>query len=116
MQTPLGFILFSAIVAVLFSPAGPAKSASFSCMETQMLNAAERRICRSRTLGALDERLDSWYRRAQERASYFDQTKEIRNEQLQWLRERNSCGASYWCLRKKYKQRLRELRDYVEHV
>lgn len=116
MDSPIGLILAAALAATVFSPIGPAGAASFSCMETDRLNASEKRICRSNSLGAYDERLDSWYRRALERASYFDQTAWLRDEQRQWLRNRNACGSRYWCLRRKYLQRLRELKNYVEHV
>ena len=110
--------LLSALALSVFAMAGaaPASAASYSCMEMERMNKAERRICTSRRLGALDERLDSWYRRAKERASYFDQVHWLRREQLAWLRERNSCGSRYWCLRRKYRQRIRELKRYVEHV
>jgi uncharacterized protein len=96
--------------------AAPATAASFDCDELSRANAAERRICASSTLGALDERLDSWYRRALVRAGYFDQVGEIRSAQRAWIASRNSCGSSYWCLRWKYVSRIRELKNYVEHV
>ncbi len=94
----------------------PAIAASFDCYERDNLNAAERRICANPALGVLDERLDSWYRRALVRARYFDQTSEVRAEQRAWLASRNSCGGSIWCLRRAYRERIRELRNYVEHV
>lgn len=116
MKTPFSLIFAAMVSATTFSPIGPANAASFSCMEIERLNAAERRICRSYRLGALDERLDSWYRRALERASYFDQVGWLRDEQRAWLRRRNACGGNYWCLRRKYKNRIRSLKRYVEHV
>jgi uncharacterized protein len=96
--------------------AAPANAASFDCAELDHANAAERRICTSPWLGALDERLDSWYGRALERARYFGQTGEVRGKQRAWLASRNSCGASFWCLRSHYVSRIRELKSYVEHV
>lgn len=94
----------------------PGAAASFSCMEAETMNAAERKICASSSLGALDERLDSWYRRAQTRASYFDQTEWLRDQQKAWLAARNACGAGYFCLRRHYISRIRALKSYVEHV
>lgn len=96
--------------------AQPAAAASFSCDDLDNKNAAERRICTHPGLGALDERLDSWYRRALVRARYFDQTGEVRGKQRAWLASRNACGASVACLRRHYRTRIRELRNYVEHV
>lgn len=93
----------------------PAHAQSFSCMDGR-LNAAERTICDHGGLGALDERLDSWYRRALVRAGYFQQTAEIRGDQKAWLASRNACGSGVWCLRRAYRSRIRELRNYVEHV
>lgn len=96
--------------------AAPANAASFSCMDGSYLNAAERLVCSSRQLGALDERLDSWYRRALIRARYFDQTRQVRGDQRAWIENRNACGARYFCIRRAYRERIRELANYVEHV
>ena len=64
----------------------------------------------------LDERLDSWYRRALVRAGYFQQTSEVRQRQLDWLADRNSCGDNTRCLKQAYYTRIEELKRYVEHV
>jgi len=94
----------------------PAAAASFSCEGDDRLNAAERTICDSPRLGALDERLDSWYRRALVRAGYSDQTAEVRGAQRRWIASRNACGSSFGCLKAHYTRRIRELKNYVEHV
>jgi uncharacterized protein len=107
-------IAAGALVSIFL--AAPANAASFDCAELDRPNAAEKRICASPWLGSLDERLDSWYRRALVRARYFDQTREVRGEQRAWLASRNSCGANFWCLRRHYVSRIRELKSYVEHV
>jgi uncharacterized protein len=109
-------LFYLAAALALSSSFGNANAASFDCMEMGNLNAAERRICTSRWLGNLDERLDSWYGRALERARYFDQTRQVRNAQRSWIASRNACGASFWCLRSHYVRRINELRNYVEHV
>ena len=93
-----------------------AKAASFDCTDLDEKNAAERRICTSSSLGALDERLDSWYRRALVRAGYSDQTAEVRGAQRRWIASRNACGSSFGCLKAHYTRRIRELKNYVEHV
>ena len=107
--------LATVFAATTLTPA-PAHAASFSCMNLSDLNASERRVCRSSSLSALDERLDSWYRRALIRAKYFDDTDWIRSQQRAWLRQRNTCNARYWCLRRAYKRQIRKLKNYVEHV
>lgn len=106
-------LALSATISVLSQPAS---AASFSCMNIEDMNAAEQTVCTDRRIGALDERLDSWYRRAKIRAGYFDQTEWLRTEQRQWLDERNACGADVRCLKRAYRSRIRELENYVEHV
>lgn len=112
MKLLIGAIAAAAVISV----AMPAKAQSFSCMDLENKRAAEVRICQSRWLGNLDERMDSSYRRALERARYFDQTAEVRGAQKRWLSERNSCGSGFWCLRRAYIIRIRDLKTYVEHV
>jgi uncharacterized protein len=107
------------IAAVAFLGAAysaPASAQSFSCMNAEEMSAAEQRICASRHLQALDERLDHWYRRALARARYFDQTEEVRSAQRAWLASRNACGGRFWCLRRHYVTRIYQLKTYVEHV
>lgn len=114
MKFLLTTIAAGAAMSILTSM--PVRAASFDCMEIDAMNAAERKICSSSSLGALDERLDSWYRRAQVRAGHFDQSEWLRGEQLAWLASRNACGANYFCLRRHYVSRIRKLKSYVEHV
>jgi uncharacterized protein len=85
-------------------------------MDAENMKPAEQRICAHPGLGALDERLDSWYARALKRASYFDQTEEVRSEQRLWVASRNACGWNTRCIRRLYLERIEELRNYVEHV
>lgn len=113
MKLLIGAIAAAAIMSVTMAPA---KAASFSCMEIEGRPAAEVRVCQNRWLGALDERMDSWYRRALERARYFDQTVTVRTEQRAWLAARNACGTGFFCIRRAYLNRIRVLKNYVEHV
>jgi uncharacterized protein len=117
MTMPLKSIAAAIAVAAVSSPIqSPASATSFSCMNYENMNAAEQMICDNHRLGALDERLDSWYRRAKIRAGYFDQTKWLRDTQAAWLAERNACGFNVRCLKRAYRSRIRTLKDYVEHV
>ena len=113
MKVLIGAIAAAAVMSVAMTPAN---AASFSCMELAGRPAAELRVCQNRWLGALDERMDSWYRRALERARYFDQTASVRSEQRDWLAARNSCGNGFFCIRRAYLKRIRDLKNYVEHV
>ena len=117
MIMPLKSIVAATILAASISAsAAPLSAASFSCMNYEDLNDAELTICTDHRLGALDERLDSWYRRALVRAGYFQQTSEVRQRQLNWLADRNSCGDDTRCLKQAYYTRIGELKRYVEHV
>ncbi len=113
MKLLIATVAAAAMMSVAMSPA---KAASFSCEELANKGAAEVRICNSQWLGNLDERMDSWYRRALERARYFDQTSTVKQAQRNWLSSRDSCGSSFWCIRRAYVIRIRELKNYVEHV
>lgn len=104
------------IALVMAALAGPAQAQSFSCMETYRLNATEQRVCKSRWLSSLDERLAFWYGRALVRAGYFEQTGEVKSAQKAWLRSRNQCGSGLWCIQSHYLRRIRELKNYAEHV
>lgn len=105
-----------AAAALMSATMAPAKAASFSCMELEGRPAAEMQVCKSRWLGNLDERMDSWYRRALERARYFDQTASVRSQQRDWIATRNACGTGFFCIRRAYLTRIRDLKNYVEHV
>lgn len=117
MVMPFKSITTAIVLAAAISGfQSPASAASFSCMEYDDMNSAERTICDNDRLGALDERLDSWYRRAQVRAGYFDQTEWLRSAQRAWLMERNACGSNVGCLKRAYRARIFTLKNYVEHV
>lgn len=117
MTMPLKSVAVAVAIAAALSFAhAQANAASFSCMAYEDMNPAEQAVCGNARLGALDERLDSWYRRALVRAGYFDQTAEVREAQRDWLQVRNACGGNVRCLRRAYRQRIEQLRNYVEHV
>lgn len=104
------------LVATAAALSIPATAASFSCSETDRLNFVERKICGSWVLGALDQRLDSWYQRALLRAEHFGQTEELKFDQRAWRQSRDTCGSSTFCIRRHYVQRIRALQSYLEHV
>jgi uncharacterized protein len=113
MKAPLALAV---TITALAAATAPASAQSFSCMETGELNATEAKICRSRWLGNLDERLAFWYGEALNRARHFDQTGSLRSAQRQWIASRDTCGSSFWCIRSHYQRRIRELKNYAEHV
>lgn len=111
------FILSASAGVFLFLTAGVAQAhpgPSFNCQTAR--NATEITICESRKLSRLDRRMSYWYHRAKERARYFDQTRWLRHQQRHWLRARNRCGWNRHCIAHKYRNRIRVLRNYFEHV
>lgn len=104
------------LAAAVSALSRPAASAAFSCMAVEDMSRAEQTICDNERLGALDERLDSWYRRTLLRAGHFEQTDKVRTDQRTWLGQRNACGADLFCLKRAYQQRIETLKRYVEHV
>jgi uncharacterized protein len=84
----------------------PSQAASFSCYGR--LTVTERAICANAQLSAVDSEMASFYYADLKRAPRAYKPILKRN-QAQWLRSRNSCGASVGCLMSAYNQRLDEL-------
>jgi len=103
-----------ASTAVSVSQAQAASNPGFNCRYAQ--NRTEYAICSSRWLARLDRRLNYWYGRAMLRARYFDVTGEVRSEQRAWLRSRNRCDGRKRCIARKYRKRIRQLRNWATHV
>ena len=104
-------------LAMIVATSGPAQAASnpsFNCRYAK--NRTEYAICSSWRLARLDRRMAYWYGKAMLRASYFDQERWVRGQQRRWLRWRNACGGNRWCIARKYRQRIRALRNYFTHV
>lgn len=98
----------NAILAMLLiSPL--AQAASFDC--SKAASFAEKSICSSAELGALDDALASNYK-AMLAADIGDGAKaELKATQKQWLAERNQC-ASTECLATSYRQRVDAICEY----
>lgn len=76
---------------------------SFRC--SGQLNATERAICDSAGLSALDRQMASAFRN-RFRALNEPRQQRLRQEQLLWLRWRNSCGRDARCLERRYNERI----------
>lgn len=101
--------------AVLPAPAtaAPSKrtadSPSFACTEARL--PAEKTVCASRELAALDRKLNETYSDAMRVWPTDEQTRQ-RAAQKQWLTQRNACSKAddaTLCLREAYKRRQAEL-------
>jgi uncharacterized protein len=79
------------------------------CDEQASLNAAERAVCRTRSLWVLDDVLNGAYQRAL-RAVGSGQAGELRRSQQDWVRvARNGCGPDVVCLTAVYERRIEVL-------
>ena len=108
----IGFASLSLFLfgSTAFAHSGP----GYSCRTAG--NPAEIAVCQSSRLSRLDRALNYWYSRAKERARYFGQVKWLRQTQRSWNRSRNAWRRNRFCLRMKYRQRIRNLRNYTLHV
>ncbi len=80
-----------------------AHAASFDCQQASQ--AIEQRICANERISLQDERLGQRY---QQLLALSQDSDELRQQQRQWLQQRNQCQADD-CLRQQYQQRLQQL-------
>ncbi|MEO0620193.1 MAG: hypothetical protein AAFZ01_13055 [Pseudomonadota bacterium] len=95
--------------AFFASAAQAQQGPSFSCSAAS--NAAERTICRFDNLSQLDRRMARLYDDARDAARSNRARRDLRDEQRDWVRDRNDCRNDRRCLRDKYRDRIAELRD-----
>lgn len=79
-------------------------SPSFDCSKASTV--VEGSICANNNLSDLDIQLSGAYKKAR---SVSSDPAALRNEQLAWMKSRNSCGANVDCLTQSYLLRLSEL-------
>ena len=98
-----GFVLVAALCPLTSS------AASFACNSNSPL--AEALICSDANLSAKDDEMATIYRVLRIRKIYTPSQKELKAEQLAWLRNRNSC-ENIACLNQAYETRIQELKYY----
>jgi TPR repeat protein len=81
-----------------------ANAASFDCAKAS--TAVEGSICANAGLSALDEQLAASYARARTSSANVEA---LRNAQMDWMKQRNTCGANVECLTTSYKLRIAAL-------
>jgi uncharacterized protein len=97
----------SAIILLSHAPANTKPVASFDCGKAQ--TPVEKTICGSMELALLDSDVSDWYKgrvdsllnraRGHDKR-YLDALKQFKNEQKEWLKQRDTCGADPECLKK----------------
>jgi uncharacterized protein len=99
----------SLVVGILATLPQPAEAQTFNCRTARQ--PAERAICQSNLLSALDVQMSNLYFRLI--GSVGPQTARlIQADQRGWLQARNSCGYDFGCLESEYRRRIFELRSY----
>lgn len=87
----------------------PANAQSFSCAEAD--NPSEFAICNSENLLTLDEKLGSIFASVYVNAPTLPQRQAVAREHSSWVQRRNSCGADFACLNRRYQERLQSLKN-----
>lgn len=72
-------------------------------------------ICNSYSLGQDEARMATLYGIATSLVA-MGQRAEIREEQLDWIEEREACGATVSCLTERYETRIEELNKIIEDI
>jgi hypothetical protein len=103
--------LAAAIVLTLaaFFLAGKARAQSFECAAAA--TPAELAICNSEQLLVLDEKLSAMVARRETKAANPILRQVVSEEQAEWKRLRDECGADEACLITRYTMRLTDLAD-----
>lgn len=91
-----------------------ADSPSFSCRSVS--TTVERAICNNRLLSALDNQMSKAYKNVKVNVSY-SRMENVKNEQIQWIKERDSCSYDYHgaddmheCIKIMYRKKYNELK------
>lgn len=84
----------------------PSVGPSFDCAKAR--SRSEHWVCSSPELVVLDLAMANGYRDAAARVGTKERKAALRNQQNQWLRDREAC-ADVGCLKDAYEQRIREL-------
>ena len=112
--TAAALMLTMVASALTATTANAASRPSFSCHTANHIT--EHAICSSWWLAKLDRRLSYWYGRSMHRARHFGYAWSERQDQRRWLQQRNACGGYKKCIARKYRQRIRILRNRATHV
>ena len=79
---------------------------SFTCKDSK--SAAELLICQNPDLAVLDLRLSAAYGGVQSRMNAAE-LKTLRDQQRNWMKERDKCGGDAGCIKRLYVSRLEQL-------
>lgn len=112
------FLAIIAAVCAVYSSADAQpidKAAAREAACAKKPTAAEEEICLDKTLTRHDGYLNDVYQELKKKLSKKD-FKGLREEQLDWLEERNRCGAKTDCLETQYTDRIAVLEQMLENI
>ncbi len=92
-------------------PAQQYASPSFNC--NARLNATEARLCSNPTLAGLDRNMASTYAWLRGQLPSWKQG-QLKQDQRQWLGQRNRCGSNDQCIETSLNDRIAYLNEYLE--
>jgi len=103
-------VIYTLLMTVLFV-LPQAQAASFSCKAAKL--RSEQQICADQSLNDADVKLATTYQIILHALPMGGRDAE-KTKQFQWLKQRNSCGASNACLKRAYLQRQQQLDQLLQ--
>ena len=103
-KTQMMITTAASLLAVSFS----SQAASFNCKKAS--KPTERAICANQRLNEADTKLTNTYNIL---LGFGGDNRRIRNDQLQWLRDRNQCGNRVACISEEYRYRQQQLEQEI---
>lgn len=109
MHTSFGLLSVVGLLALTATESSHA--ASFDC--SRAVTADEKSICADRTLNDKDVRMELLYI-IDRRFMGMGARGALEDEQADWLKRRQTCGAETDCLHTLYDQRIKALRKFID--
>lgn len=106
--------LAAAILITSFSAAGIVHAASFDC-EAQNLKPDEKTICDVRALNDADVKMVTTFDLLSGLLAMGSRGT-MQDQQTEWLKKRQACGADVACLTSSYQDRLKELNEAYKQI
>lgn len=113
MKNKLAFSL-PAFCLFILSAALPAAAASFDCDRAD-LAADEKAICDNRVLNDADVRMVTTFDILTGLVA-MGARGEMQDQQSQWLKERQACGADVACIKTAYDKRMQQLDEAYKNI
>jgi uncharacterized protein len=109
------WLLAALLAATMCAPCAASASeyAPLNCAQAK--SATEKTICSNYALGQLEARMATLYGIATSLVA-MGRRGAIKDEQREWLKKREACGARVACLTDIYDTRIRALNDVIEGI